>query len=311
MSEYRFYRQRVYHFLRSAAVGTGQVMFQENALSGLVFIIGIFWGAFESGRPEIALGALAGVIAANIAGMMMNRDHADGHSGLWGFNGLLIGCALPVFLVGNWQMWIALVLIAMLSVRVRTALDNVMSSWDLGSLTIPFVLLTWIVLSASHSMAALAPAGSHTVNAGFPLDLSLPALATYWLRGISQVFLIESPVTGALFVIGLALCSLRAALWAMVGSAVAIVTALCFGADPNGIAAGLYGFSPVLTAVALGSAFRQSAGISVLQTLAAIVVTVFVQAGMDAVLAPLGIPALTAPFCVTTWLFLLMSVRTR
>ena len=34
-------------------------------------------------------------------------------------------------------------------------------------------------------------------------------------------------------------------------------------------------------------------------------VTVFVQAGMDALMLPYGIATLTGPFCITTWLFLL------
>jgi urea transporter len=40
-----------------------------------------------------------------------------------------------------------------------------------------------------------------------------------------------------------------------------------------------------------------------------IVCTVFVQAAMDALLLPFGIPSLTAPFCIATWLFLLPMFR--
>ena len=32
--------------------------------------------------------------------------------------------------------------------------------------------------------------------------------------------------------------------------------------------------------------------------------TVFIQAGMNAFFAPMGLPTLTGPFCVATWLFL-------
>jgi urea transporter len=33
--------------------------------------------------------------------------------------------------------------------------------------------------------------------------------------------------------------------------------------------------------------------------------TLFVQAALNLFLEPLGLPALTAPFCITTWFFLL------
>ena len=40
-----------------------------------------------------------------------------------------------------------------------------------------------------------------------------------------------------------------------------------------------------------------------------ILVTVFIQAGMYMLMAPVGIATLTGPFCITTWLFLLPLVR--
>ncbi len=74
------------------------------------------------------------------------------------------------------------------------------------------------------------------------------------------------------------------------------------GAD---IANGLYGFSPVLTAIALGCTFYKPSWKTALWALLGIIVTVFIQAGMNAFMLPFGIPALTAPFCIATWLFLL------
>lgn len=40
-----------------------------------------------------------------------------------------------------------------------------------------------------------------------------------------------------------------------------------------------------------------------------IAVTLFVQAGMNILLAPFGLATLTAPFCIATWLFLLPRLR--
>jgi urea transporter len=39
------------------------------------------------------------------------------------------------------------------------------------------------------------------------------------------------------------------------------------------------------------------------------VVTVFVQAAMNAWMLPYSIATLTAPFCITTWLFLLPNIK--
>ena len=127
----------------------------------------------------------------------------------------------------------------------------------------------------------------------------------YWLKGIAQVFLINSWVTGAIFLVGLAVCSRAAAVYAALGSAISLGLAVAFGADASDIANGLFGFSPVLTAIAIGCTFYSVNWRSALWAVAATVATVFIQAGMDALMLPYGIPTLTGPFCVTTWLFLL------
>lgn len=122
---------------------------------------------------------------------------------------------------------------------------------------------------------------------------------------MAQVFLINSWVTGILFLIGLALCNRWAALWAAIGSAISLVFALIFKADGSDIANGLFGFSPVLTGIAIGCTFYKPNIKSAAWAVVAIIATVFVQAGMDVFFEPFGLPTLTGPFCLTTWLFLL------
>ena len=132
----------------------------------------------------------------------------------------------------------------------------------------------------------------------------------YWLKGIGQVFLINSWVTGICFLVGLALCSWRAALWAAIASAVSLFTAIVFKAPAADIAEGLYGFSAVLTGIALGATFcRSNDWRTWIWALLGIIATVFIQAGMNAAFAPIGIATLTGPFCIATWLFLLPAYK--
>lgn len=289
--------------------GAGQVMFQCSNWTGLLFLCGIFWGAYASHTPCVAWGAVVGLVASTLAGYPVTSNHANGEDGLWGFNGILVGCAFPTFLANSWQMWIALIICAMATTWVRHGFNNVMAPWKANSLTFPFVFLTWMFLFASRVLPAISPDALSTPelseHIGGTLDTSFTSLVTYWLKGISQVFLINSWVTGLLFLIGLALSSLWAAAWAAIGSAIALAIAIMFQADPSSISAGLFGFSPVLTAIALGCTFYKINLRSALWCIAGTVVTVFIQAGMDAMALPFGLPTLTGPFCVTTWLFLL------
>jgi len=61
----------------------------------------------------------------------------------------------------------------------------------------------------------------------------------------------------------------------------------------------------VLTAVALGTVFYRPGWRVAAYAALGTVFTVVAQAAMNVAFAPLGIPALTAPFVLCAWLFLL------
>ena len=293
--------------------GAGQVMFQNNAWTGLLFLAGIFWGAYHEGQGLVGWGALLGLIVSTLTGFILGLPAKDGEQGLWGFNGILVGCAFPTFLGNTVWMWVALIICAMLTTFVRTGFNNVMAKWKVNSFTFPFVFCTWLFLLAARAMHGLPPEhmGTPSLPETFAAyeSLRFVDLLVYWLKGISQVFLINSWVAGALFLIGLLISSRWAALWAAVGSALALLVAILFKASGSDIANGLYGFSAVLTAIALATVFYKPNFFSALWALLGIVFTVFVQAGMNVMMAPVGIATLTAPFCIATWLFLLPLIK--
>lgn len=299
--------------------GAGQVIFQNNPLTGLIFLAAIAWGAVQGGAPQIALGALVALVVGTVTAMLLDADQASLRQGLFGFNGVLVGCAVPTFLEPTAAMWALLVIGAAVSTVTMLAVSNVMKTWGTPALTFPFVLTTWFLMLAAYSFGAVAidgmgpPALAHSLAAG-PLPLpataaqaeaeALPLLEA-WLKGPAQVFLIDDWISGVLVVFALAVSSLWAAAFALGGAAVALAVSLLLGASLSGVSGGLYGFSPVLTAVALGCVFYQPSGRVALYALLGTVFTVIVQAAMDAGMAPLGVPSFTAPFVFVTWLFLL------
>lgn len=196
---------------------------------------------------------------------------------------------------------------------VRTGFNNVMAPWKVNSFTFPFVFCTWMFLLAARAMHGLPTThmADPALPAAFPAleNIRFGDLAVYWLKGIGQVFLIDSWVTGICFLAGLFLCSRWAALWAAIGSALALLTVVALKASGPDISEGLYGYSPVLTAIALATVFYKPNFRSALWAVLGILTTVFIQAGMYVLMAPVGIATLTGPFCITTWLFLLPLVR--
>ncbi|MGH2496695.1 MAG: urea transporter [Ktedonobacteraceae bacterium] len=296
--------------------GAGQVMLQNNPLTGLLFIIGIFWGAIAAGSIAVGIGAVAALLISTLTAMALNADLASLRQGLYGFNGILVGIGVATFIQNTALMWVYLIIGAALSTIVMLAITNLMKNWGMPALTFPFVLTTWFLVLAVYQFTHL-PSGSLGPPA-FPLNgnpsgastsLTAGFLLTGWITGVSQVFLINNVITGIIFVIALVISSWWVAILALVGTAVGLIIALLFGANAHSIGIGLYGFSAVLTAIALGSVFYSPSFKVVLYTIVGAIFTVIVQAALNTALSPIGIPTFTAPFVLATWLFLLPKVK--
>lgn len=172
--------------------------------------------------------------------------------------------------------------------------------WGLSSLTLPFIVATWAMIYTGQLTSTTIPLQPETSTA--TACISALEIIKGLMKGLSQIFLIDSWVTGCVFLVGLLAAGHRAAVWALTGSATGMATAFCIGCQPTEIAAGLWGFSPALTAIAIGVTFRKSDKWQWnMVTVAATIVTVFIQHWLTPCLGSIGLPVLTLPFCIVTW----------
>ena len=292
--------------------GAGQVMFMNNPLTGLLILIAIFVGAIDASMTQVAIGAVVGLVIGTATAIVLGVDDASLKQGLFGFSPLLTGAAIPTFVANKPMTWVYLDIGAAVTTVVTLAIGNIFKTWGVPALTFPFVLTTWFLLLGAYQLyrihnRSLGPAGlpAFATAATAHVDMSASYVVTSMLRGVSQVFLIGNWVSGIIILIALAVNSRWASALAAAGTIVATLLALAFGANGSSINAGLYGFSAVLTAVALGCVFYQPSAGVLLYALIGTVFTLFVQAALNTALAPVGIPTLTAPFVLVTWLFLL------
>ena len=78
--------------LRAGLRGVGQVFFQENALTGACFGLGI---ALSS--PLMATGAVVGAAIGTATAWALKLDKAELSAGIFGFNSTLVGIATLFF----------------------------------------------------------------------------------------------------------------------------------------------------------------------------------------------------------------------
>jgi urea transporter len=288
----------------------GQVMFQNNPLTGLLFLAAVAWGSYIGGAPRVFIGGLVAVVTATLTAEWLHVDEEGLAAGLYGFNAYLVGLALPTFLEPSPRLWAYVVLGGAVSVIATLGKANLLQTWAIGGLTAPFVLVTWLLLLGTFAFSGMEGTMGYGDKvtpidpvAAHPLNVSQFIEGVF--KSISQVFLKASGLSALLFLAGLAVSSVPAAVFALVGALVAVITAHVYGAESALITGGLYGFSPVLTAVALGAVFYRPSPRVVVYALLGTVFTVIVQAAMNVALKPIAIPTLTAPFVLVTWMFLL------
>ncbi|ROZ50696.1 urea transporter [Rhodococcus sp. WS3] len=305
-------RNVVLRFIDTNLKGSGQVMFQGNALTGLLFLIGIFWGAIAADTITVAIGAVVGLVVSTVTGMLLHSDDDSMRIGLYGYNGILVGAAFPTFLAGGVMLWIYLVVGAAASTIAFLAVANVFKTWGVPALTFPFNLVNWFFLLAAFQFLRIetsdlsaAQFPQHIGDSSVHADITFGFLWDTLFRNVSQIFLINNTVTGIIFVVALLVASRWAAVFALIGSAVAIGSVLALGANTVDVGNGLYGLSSVLTAIALGSVFYNPSWRVFVYTVFGVLVTVVIHGTLVSAFAPISLPAGTGPFVFATWLFLL------
>lgn len=202
------------HFVDVCLRGAGQVMFQNSPLTGLFFFLGIFWGAYAAGMPAVAWGSVVGTIFGTATAYCLRAPRANINIGLHGYNGILVGCALPTFFAATPLLWAYIVVGAIFSTVLMMAVTHMMRTWKVSAMTGPFVFTTWFLMLAAYNFANIKITGlPHPTIAVQPPDADLYALSGLeYLKacftGVSQVFLINNVITGVLFLIGLAVSSI-------------------------------------------------------------------------------------------------------
>ena len=201
--------------------GIGQVMFQDNPVSGLLFLIAVGWGSYAAGVPQVAIGGLVGVLVATVTAWWLRVDGTALQAGLYGYNAYLVGIALPTFLAVSPLLWIYLVIGAMVSVVATLAVANLMKTWGVAALTAPFILVTWLLLLSAYAFSGIhgeALPASGQIAPILP-DAANPLAPVEFIQGmlisISQVFVKGDGVAALLILVGLAAGSLAAAGFAL------------------------------------------------------------------------------------------------
>ena len=221
-------------FVDSCLRGIGQVCFMNNPVTGLAILVAMFVA-----EPWLGFAGALGLVVSTLSAIVIGMDRSAIRIGLFGFNGILVGAGLSLFLQPDWDglvmVWIAVG--AFFSTVLHAALAAVfVGAWKVPPFTLAFNFMTLLFLIGALNYAngrtggLIAPADAQVTGGSVSNTLrsaadtasanNIEGVLNAVFRGISQLFFANSIVAGIIIVVGLAVCSRIAAIFALVGSTV-------------------------------------------------------------------------------------------
>lgn len=276
--------------LDSSSRGVGQVIFLNDPKAGQILGAGLFLG-----DPYLFGLAALGTVTATATSNAFGLDKGSIQNGLLGYNGCLVGCAAAVF--GSSSIiaaTTATVVGAAATPFVALSLKEAMGTVPQWTFAFNFVALTSILKTRPLLAPPPSPEGAEVASKGSAfLDV-----LTAPLTGISQIFVVQSSLTGAVILGGIGSYSPMLAVHALGGSTMGTLVGAMSGAPLEELTMGLYGFNSALTSMAVGVFFVHSTPSLVLSAGGA-AATASLFGAMKTVFGAYGSPCLTLPFCIT------------
>lgn len=291
--------------------GSGQVIYMDNPLTGLLNFVALLWGAYAEGIPAVGWGSIVATFAGTAAAYVIpGVNKGNLKAGLYGFNGMLLGCGIPTFLGSTPLVWAILIFTSVVVVFVMITVAEFLSKYKVPAFTFPFTITLWIVMLASYKWAHVSITGlGHSVLStqisGTPTLVSAMDWINGSLNGVSEVYFITNPVSGIIFLLALIVESRWCTALTLFGAIVGVAIGSLMGADSKSIVDGMWGYSAALTAPAIGCIFLKPSSKVMVYMLLATIWAVFVQAGAYTFFGTLGIPTFTFPFQLASWMFLI------
>ena len=322
--------------------GISEVPLISSALAGALILIGVLIAS----RKAALIMVLSGLIGAAVA-LILGAPYGDVTFGLFGYNSVLTGMAFwsGPFSKTNKNTFTISVVGAAVTAVVWMAFAHFWSDiFVLGGLgyaipgfTAAFIFTTWTIMYASKRYGiAIWPKASEKEAETTPEADTQPSFK--WtpkefmkavLNGVSQVTFIENWKTGIFWVIGLTLSFalvsgnifgnaytagwnvssplFLAGLMALVGSAIGASLAIATKLPTSEIRGGIHGFNQVLVMIALTSFLPLTWVTFLYAVLATVACSLFTMPALQHFFSRWNLPALTGPFVLTAWVFLLAT----
>ena len=277
----------------------GQVIFLNSTKSGAAIL-----ASLAIGDPTLAVYAGIGAYTATITAQSIGLNPQSCRDGLFGYNGALIGCGMSVFGPSFLPVGVAYTMMGSSATSVLCASLNKSLSQPQWTWSFNVVMLTSLLrmkpLETVAEITTLPDAAAASAAAtSLSSSVSVTDFVASPLIGISQIFVVDSALTGVGIIASIGMYSPKLGVHALAGSTLGCLVGLLVGANPSDVIHGLWGYNSALASMAVGTFFVHSREAIALSAGSAVASAALFGA-LQPVFGGLGAPCLTLPFCAVT-----------
>jgi len=293
-------------FLRDCISNSySQIFFSDNKWLALLIIIASFIDPYTGSGGILCL--LSTILFCRWLGLspLLIR------SGVYGYNALLLGFAIGVLFKFTLAFFAILILASFLLLMITVWISSVTSRNNVPFLSLPFMLVIWIVLLSTRSFAALrlSERGIYTFNelwriGGMPLvslyetinSVRFPQLVEIYFKSLGAIFFQYNIISGILIAIGLLIYSRIAFLLSILGFLSGYFFCYFIQGNITELQYSFIGFNYILTAIAIGGFYIVPSPRSFLLALVCAPLTGLLISALDNILGIYNLPVYSLPF---------------
>jgi urea transporter len=292
-------------FIKSVVNSYSVLFFSQNRVLGIILLLTSFF------NPESGLAGLGCVIYSLLICRIFKFYGDNLQRGIYSFNSLLLGVAFGAFYHVNVLFVLWLVVACSMVIIISVIISQRIGKLNLPMLSLPFILIFWMVLLASNSIFSmgLQQKNSYLLEeiytgqgnlAGIEgyLAVALPKFISLFFRSLSAVLFLHSVTAGIFIALGMLIHSRIAFSLLIISFATAVGLNDITHTYPDGISYYHLGANFMMTGVAIGSFFTIPSSRSYLLAILSIPLGFFITNSLTGFMSVHALPVFSLPFCI-------------
>ncbi|QTE37290.1 urea transporter [Mucilaginibacter gossypii] len=292
-------------FIKTVINSYSVLFFSQNRVLGIILLLVSFF------NPVSGFAGLSCVIFSLLITKLLKQDNEDYRVGIYSFNCLLLGIAFGAFFQVNLMFVTWLAVACCLVVLATIIMSKRMGKPGLPILSLPFILVFWLVLLASNSIfnTGLSQKSSSLLEEIYTgpgnlagaegyLATTLPKLMSLFFRSLSAILFQHNIITGILIAMGILVHS-RIAFSLLI---ISFLTACGFNnitnTYPEGISYYHLGANLMMASMAISSFFTIPSLRSYLLAIVCVPLGFILINALTTLMALHALPVFSLPFCV-------------